>query len=137
MTNKPVPQMLAELGKLYEERNKLYGDNYKLYGNIMIALFPNGIRLETVEDHNRFGVFVQIIAKITRYAMQFQATHVDSLDDMTVYAQMLQELDNELRNSIKPVTQTYEQMAETNRSMPADSVKAQPKRTLFDKAIAQ
>lgn len=95
---KSVPQALRDAAAIYEERNKLYGDNYKRHGQVMAAMFPTGVELHDLHDHNRFGVFTQIVAKLTRYAENFQrGGHVDSLDDMTVYSQMLQELDSEER----------------------------------------
>lgn len=95
---KKVPDMLRDAAAIYEERNKLYGDNYKRFGYIMRELFPQGLKLETQDDFNRYGVFVQVVSKITRYAENFtRGGHVDSLDDMAVYAMMMQELDNILR----------------------------------------
>lgn len=91
---KTVPEALADLGKLYRERNVLYKDNYLQFGHMMVALFPNGVKLSTPEDHNRFALFVHIATKLTRYANQIgSGGHIDSLDDITVYAQMLQEHD--------------------------------------------
>jgi len=91
-----VPEMLRNAAKIYEERNKLYGDNYKRFGEIMHSLFPNGLTLHNVDDFNRFGVFVQVVSKITRYAENFtRGGHPDSLDDNAVYSMMLQELDYE------------------------------------------
>lgn len=93
---KTVPEGLRDAASIYEERNKIYGDNYKQFGNLMKAIFPNGIALNTADDHNRFGIFVQILSKVTRYSQQFtKGGHKDSLDDLSVYAQMLQELDAE------------------------------------------
>ena len=89
-----VPELLKEKAKLYEQRNAMYGDNYKRFGAIMQLLFPGGITLANEDDHNRFGVFVQIVSKVTRYAAQFEVGgHPDSMDDIAVYAMMLQELD--------------------------------------------
>lgn len=93
-----VPEKLRALAGLYEERNKLYGDNYKRFGDIMHALFPDGLTIQTPQEWNRLGVFVQIISKSTRYAALFNAWgHKDSLDDSAVYAMMLSELDEEDR----------------------------------------
>ena len=95
---KKVPEMLRDAANIYEERNKLYGDNYKRFGYIMKELFPQGLELKGPDDFNRYGVFVQVVSKITRYAENFsRGGHADSLDDMAVYAMMLQELDSMFR----------------------------------------
>ena len=89
-----VTQQLRNAANIYEQRNALYGDNYHHFGNAMIAMFPRGITIRSVEDWNRIGILVQMAAKLTRYGQQFTAGgHVDSLDDLSVYSQMLQELD--------------------------------------------
>lgn len=94
---KPVGQALADLGKIFTDRNALYSDNYKHFGEVMIGLFPNGITLKTIDDYNRFALFMQAQIKMTRYAMLFaKGGHIDSLDDAAVYAQMLQEIDGEI-----------------------------------------
>lgn len=96
MADMTPPEMLRNCAAIYEQRNKLYGDNYKRFGPVMQLMFPDGLVLKTPEDHNRFGVFVQVVAKVTRYAENFTAGgHPDSLDDMAVYAMMLQELDQD------------------------------------------
>jgi hypothetical protein len=89
---KKVPEFLHNAAAIYEERNKLYGDNYKR--PFMNLLFPNGITLQSKNDFTRFGVFSQIVSKVTRYAEQFnKGGHPDSLDDLSVYSMMLKELD--------------------------------------------
>lgn len=97
-----VPDRLASLGAIYRDRNKVYGDNYKFFGRTMKGIFPRGLTLETEDDFNRFGVFVQIVAKATRYGQAFASGHKDSLDDTSVYAQMLAELDDEMSDRKKP-----------------------------------
>jgi hypothetical protein len=95
---KTVPEDLREKASLYEERNKLYGDNYKFFGQVMMGLFPTGIELRTPDDFNRFGVFVQMVAKMTRISQQFVAGgHPDSNDDLAVYSLMMKELEAEIR----------------------------------------
>lgn len=84
--------------KTYRERHAVYGDNYKVVGEVMKALFPDGIDLKTVDDHNRFHLFMLQIVKITRYANNFEAGgHEDSQLDISVYAAMLVEVDREVR----------------------------------------
>ena len=103
---KSVPQALRDLGELYEERNKTYGDNYRFFGKMMLGMFPHGLVLKSEEDFNRFGVFVQAASKMTRYAQNFKrGGHSDSCDDISVYIQMLNELDSEIRE--KRLKETY------------------------------
>lgn len=90
-----VPTMLRGAAALYEERNKLYGDNYKRFGTAMAAMFPDGLIIKTAEDWNRLGIYVQVAAKFTRYANMWSSGHKDTVDDIAVYAMMLQELDDE------------------------------------------
>lgn len=100
---KTVPDRLAALGALYLERNKLYKDNYKQMGRILCGMFPEGITLKTEDDFNRFALFLQGVHKKTRYARSLLTPtgHADSLDDDTVYCQMLAEVDGEIRDKTK------------------------------------
>lgn len=102
MSNWTVPEMLRNAAAIYEERNKVYGDNYKLFGHVMMAMLGQ-VDLRTPEDHNRFGILVQMVSKLTRYANNFaEGGHEDSLNDLAVYTLMLQELDQDLRNAALP-----------------------------------
>lgn len=57
-------------------------------------MFPRGLSLNTAEDFNRFALFVQLMHKLTRYAQALKTGgHRDSLDDLSVYAQMLAAVD--------------------------------------------
>lgn len=95
--SKKVPDMLRDAAKIYEERNRMYGDNYKKFGHALQPLMQN-IKLKSVEDFNRFGILNQLFSKLTRYANMFDSGgHDDSLDDISVYAQMLKELDQAAR----------------------------------------
>lgn len=93
---KPVtaPELLERGAATYRERNKTYGNSYKRHGEVMRALFPNGVKLETVADHNRFGVLTMIVSKLCRYTAAPRG-HLDSIHDTVVYAAMLEELDIE------------------------------------------
>jgi hypothetical protein len=91
---KSVPQALNDLGALYEERNALYKDNYKNFGKTLVGLLPDGITLKTEEEFNRFAIFMQMVHKQSRYAHSIlSGGHPDSLDDISVYSQMLREYD--------------------------------------------
>src|SRR5215207_10454846 len=89
-----VSNRLINLADLYDERNRVYGDNYRHVGPRLKALFPKGLNLETESDFVRFALFIHIDNKISRHARTFcDGGHKDSLDDVSVYAQMLQEID--------------------------------------------
>lgn len=89
----PIAARLSELSTLAEKKGQEYGDSYLLVGDALKALLPDGIRLQTVTEYRRFGVLVQIFSKLQRYCHNFEAGHPDSLDDLSVYAQILRELD--------------------------------------------
>lgn len=94
MVRKTVPEMLMEAAEVYKQRQAIYGYNYLQFGHVMMALFPNGINIEDIDTWNRLGIFVQMITKVTRYASQFaEGGHDDSLLDLSVYSQMLREVD--------------------------------------------
>ena len=89
-----VPEALAKLGEIYAERNAVYGDDYLHHGELMVILFPEGLTLKTVEDFNRYALLKDIMTKVARYMPNFtRGGHKDSLDDLSVYAQMLQSID--------------------------------------------
>ena len=90
---KSVPELLRACATTYEERNKLYGDNYKKFGRVMEAMFPAGLTLNTIQDFNRYGIFVQCVSKLMRYGENLdKGGHQDSAHDLSVYAAMLEEL---------------------------------------------
>lgn len=90
-----VPIRLADLGKLYAERNKIYGNDYLKFGGALAAMFPNGLTLKGEEQFGRMALFFNIFQKLSRYASSMpNGKQRDSLDDLAVYAQMLQEFDN-------------------------------------------
>lgn len=110
-----VPQALAALGELYRERNALYKDNYKNFGKTLVGLFPRGLTLNTVEEFNRFAIFLQLMHKMSRYANATQSGgHDDSLDDISVYAQMLREYDGLMRD--EKLKETLDAPKEKNHS---------------------
>jgi hypothetical protein len=107
MQNSDEPKMrraskiLREAADLHEERNKVYGDNYKQLGYVVEALFPNGVYLQTKDDHNRFHLFILQIVKLTRYANNWsKGGHQDSVRDLIVYSAMLEEVDAEISEGL-------------------------------------
>ncbi len=100
MTNQPlsfVAQELISKATLFEERNKVYKDTYKRIGEILaILLRDQPIDIQDATGLNRIACLVQVVGKITRYCQQFSnGGHMDSLDDLSVYAMMLKDLDNQ------------------------------------------
>lgn len=98
-----VPSALENLANIYAERNATYGDSYHAFGRLLSELYPDGITLYGESDFNRFIMFTQALGKLTRYAPNFhKGGHADSLDDCSVYCQMLRELDFERQqNEVK------------------------------------
>lgn len=88
---KTAADILAEMADTYRERNKVYGDNYKSVGAVMMALFPNGVKLETADQFNVWHLFELLVVKMTRFANS-QLTHEDSIHDLAVYAAMVESL---------------------------------------------
>lgn len=92
-----VANELLRASELFKERSRVYGKNYKDFGPVAYTMLE-GIKLETPDDFARLGVLVQIISKLTRYCANFNnGGHDDSLMDLSVYAQMLRELDQDRR----------------------------------------
>jgi hypothetical protein len=88
--------MLREAAAVNEKKNAEYGEGYLNHGAVMDGLFPDGVTLTTEEDFNRFAVLDMIVAKMVRYARNFRLGHDDSLLDISVYAAILRELDDEV-----------------------------------------
>ena len=98
MKKKTPLDCMDEAFKTFKQRNKEYGDNYLNHGKVMQALFPNGVKLETVEDYNRFGILNMMVAKFTRYCQGWPKAHADSIHDLGVYSFMMEsvhDLDDE------------------------------------------
>jgi hypothetical protein len=64
----------------------------------MKGFFQGPVTLTTADDWNRMALFFHCADKLARYAGSFhRGGHVDSLDDNSVYSQMLQEFDDDVR----------------------------------------
>lgn len=90
-----VPEELKKAAELYEQRNKQYGDSYKRFGPMMQALMLE-VTLKTPSDFGRFALLNFIVSKLHRYVNNWdKGGHEDSLSDISVYTQMLKELDKD------------------------------------------
>jgi hypothetical protein len=93
-----VPQRLRDAAELFEERNAQYGNNYMTMGEVMNAMYPDGLVIQGAEAWLRLMLQVHRITKETRYACNFhRGGHQDSLEDISVYAQMAAEVDDQRR----------------------------------------
>jgi hypothetical protein len=91
-----VPDKLRDLAKLFETRAKTYGDQYKVIGDVLWSIFNGSVKLETAQDYTRFVTLAFVLQKLCRYANNFEdGGHADSLDDASVYAQMLRQIDGD------------------------------------------
>ncbi|MCP3685788.1 MAG: hypothetical protein GY861_24330 [bacterium] len=93
---KSVPELLMECIDTFKERNEEYGDAYKTAGGILCKMFPDGVTLKTESDFIRYSLFSHSFNKLLRYASNFnRGGHEDSAKDLSVYAAMLREMDQE------------------------------------------
>ena len=91
-----VSNRLHESARLFESREQTYGDQYKVIGDVLWSIFDGPVTLETAQDYTRFVTFAFVVQKLCRYAKNFSnGGHADSLDDASVYAQMLRETDGD------------------------------------------
>lgn len=92
-------ELIAQAQKTFAERNKTYGSSYLRHGRVMKELYPDGVKLETIDDFNRFGVINMLVSKMCRYATDPKKGHLDSIHDNGVYSFILEEIDtNAQRN---------------------------------------
>ncbi len=98
-----IDYILDEMKEISKKKNSEdhYGDSYKEFGNVMVALYPNGLELNTVDDWNEFGVLQMVIHKLIRLSkvvpldrdsnVLFEKPR-DNTIDLSVYGAMLAEL---------------------------------------------
>lgn len=87
----------------YRERNAVYKDSFKRWGGVLRALFPDGVRLKTEDDYNRFTCLGHVVDKLVRYTTDFSKPHHDSTLDLGNYAFILRGLDLEMDESERRV----------------------------------
>jgi hypothetical protein len=76
--------------EILTERDSQYGQAYNKVGSIMQILFPNGITIDTTEQHQQFDLLKQVIGKLARFSHQFPSgIHRDSLIDAGNYITLL------------------------------------------------
>lgn len=92
---KSFNEIMQDAALTHESRAAVYGTKgYKKQGKVLNALFPNGIVLKTEDDHTRWHLFNMCLAKLCRYAENFErGGHQDSVHDQGVYSFLLEEMD--------------------------------------------
>lgn len=86
---------MRALIELHDQRGSLYGTDYLSVGVSLAGIFPGGVELHTASDFARFALFIHAHGKLVRYATQFsEHGHGDSLDDLSVYSQLLRHTDD-------------------------------------------
>ncbi len=93
-----VSAELIRLATLHEVKEREYGDAiYKSFGSKLLTLLGE-IHIRTASDWGRVSLLILQIMKIDRYIVNFhKGGHSDSLSDLTIYAQLLAELDRDLK----------------------------------------
>ena len=93
--HKTPADFLKEAAETFKNKSKEYGNSYKNFGKIMMAYFPDGVKLKTEQDFTRFSILNIMISKTDRYCKNFiNGGHPDSLLDLSIYSTMLKEIDN-------------------------------------------
>ena len=89
-----VVDHIQKLANIHRERQELYGQDFLQIGPSLMALFPEGVELKTADDFTRLALLLQAHGKLLRYCVNFKrGGHADSLDDLSVYAQLLRYVD--------------------------------------------
>lgn len=86
---------LERAAEIFRERQAVYGKNWIQFGPMMHEIFPEGLKIETAEEWARLGILIQVANKFTRICQTFKkGGHIDSSDDLAVYASMYSFLTN-------------------------------------------
>lgn len=88
---------LEAAAKTFKAKAAEYGENYMYVGDMLEAMFPEGITLKCQPQFTRMHLLVMMCVKLSRYAVNFHnGGHQDSVHDLTVYAAMLEQMDEEV-----------------------------------------
>lgn len=89
LENKALEE-LERASAIIKERGEQYGNAQKNHAKTLLSMFPDGITLKTEDDFSRFASLNMCVAKMTRYATNFEkGGHKDSASDLVSYASML------------------------------------------------
>ena len=87
--------ILAVAAETLMERDGRYRGADTMLARVMEQLFPDGITLQTEEDHHRFHLVMLLVVKLTRYVRNWKEGHADSLIDLINYGAMLAAVDGQ------------------------------------------
>jgi hypothetical protein len=82
------PELVAVMATCCERRAS-YGPSEQRFADMMVAMFPDGLTLTTHQDWVRYGIFHQLVSKLSRYCKDFHHPHLDSSHDFVGYGSML------------------------------------------------
>lgn len=90
-----LSEKFTKLSNINKSRGNDYGDFRKL-GKVLSSYFPDPLTIEGEDEWNRLALLMLTINKVVRYSVNFKkGGHSDSLNDVAVYAMMLQGMDEE------------------------------------------
>lgn len=85
----PTVKTLLSMAETFRERNAVYKDNYKTAGAVLSALYARmDLQCHTPRDFELAHLVWLIVVKLTRFAHSHHS-HVDSIQDIGVYAAMI------------------------------------------------
>jgi hypothetical protein len=91
---KNAGHILLEASETFKQRNVIYKDNFLNVGAILSEVFPDGLTLNDKDSFTRFQMIQMIVGKLTRYVANWdKGGHQDSIHDLTVYAAILESID--------------------------------------------
>jgi hypothetical protein len=94
----PALPLIQRMAETYQQRREAYGPSEQKFADLALALFPDGLHLTMRSEWVRFGLFVQLMSKMSRYAANFYQGHIDSVHDMGPYAAMLEAEDRRIQH---------------------------------------
>lgn len=91
--DREAPEFLEQAANIFAARNAAYGSSYQTTGKALLALFGGHIpAITNEEDAQQLYLMVMCLIKLKRFAQNLgRGGHVDSAEDLMVYAAMLRE----------------------------------------------